>query len=140
MVRKIISIVAVAVVCFALLIPLAQASEVDEETSFTEQTIIEVTEPAPVETQEHIVSVDVVRSVSPVTPQNANGLKKILLQTIGNYEMVTCEYTYTSSSGYTSKQVTTECDYAWIISAALFIIVLWSLFRFVGGLMTNAKR
>lgn len=82
----------------------------------------------------NIVSVDVVRSSNPVSPDNATGLKKLLLQLIGDYDMVTAEYTYTSSNGYTNKQVTTEPDYAWMITAALFIVVLWSLFRFVGGL------
>lgn len=82
----------------------------------------------------NIVSVDVVRSSNPISPDDATGLKKLLLQLIGDYDMVTAEYTYTSSNGYTNKQVTTEPDYAWMITAALFIVVLWSLFRFVGGL------
>ena len=86
-----------------------------------------------------IVSVDVVRSSNPVQPGEVNGLKKIILQLIGDYDMVTNEYTYTSSNGYTSKQVTTEPDYAWMISAAVFALVLWSLFRFVGGI-ANGKR
>lgn len=86
-----------------------------------------------------VVSVEVHRSVNPVGPGEANGLKKLFLQLIGDYDMVTAEYTYTSTNGYTSKQVTTEPDYAWMITAALFIMVLWSLFRFVGGL-ANGKR
>lgn len=86
-----------------------------------------------------VVSVEVHRSVNPVGPGESNGLKKLFLQLIGDYDMVTAEYTYTSTNGYTSKQVTTEPDYAWMITAALFIMVLWSLFRFVGGL-ANGKR
>lgn len=87
----------------------------------------------------NIISVDVIRSSSPVTPNDVNGLKKILLQLIGDYEMVTAEYTYTSTNGYTSKQVTTEPDYAWMITAALFIIVLFCVFRMFGGIF-NGKR
>lgn len=86
-----------------------------------------------------IVSVEVVRNSNPVGPDEATGLKKLLLQLIGDYDMVTAEYTYTSTSGYTNKQVTTEPDYAWMITAALFIMVLWSLFRFVGGLAVGKR-
>lgn len=85
------------------------------------------------------VLTDVVRSSSPVTPNDANGLKKILLQLIGDYEMVVNEYTYTSSQGYTNKQVTTEPDYAWISSCALFVIMIFCIFRLFGGLI-NGKR
>lgn len=88
---------------------------------------------------DEIVNVEVVRSTNPITPNDANGLKKILLQLIGNYDMVTAEYTYTSTNGYTSKQVTTESDYAWMISAGLFIVMIYCIFKLFGGLM-NGKR
>lgn len=137
---------AAALVCAALLIPFAQASEA--EVTSAEDTTTEVTDPPATEnnSQEdtgfdpnNVVSVEIVRSSSPVSPNEANGLKKLMLQLIGDYDMTTCEYTYTSSNGYTSKQVTTEPDYSWMISAGLFIMVLWSLFRFVGGIV-NGKR
>lgn len=155
------AILAFAVLPFSVLCVFA--SEPASEISSSEEVVLETevhTSEIPTETQNQIVSesssedrtdtpvianpndvvsVDVVRSTSPVRPADASGLKKIILQLIGDYDMVTNEYTYTSSNGYTSKQVTTEPDYAWMISAAVFALVLWSLFRFVGGL-ANGKR
>lgn len=144
--QRCLAVYAAALVCAALFVPVAKASEVEVTT--TEDTSAEVTDLPSTEnhTQEdtgfdpnNVVSVEIVRSSSPVSPSETNGLKKILLQLIGDYDMVTCEYTYTSQNGYTSKQVTTEPDYSWMITAALFIMVLWSLFRFVGGIV-NGKR
>jgi len=84
-----------------------------------------------------IISVDIKTAKSPVTPDDADGLKAIVLGLIGSYDMVTTEYTYTSSNGYTSKQVTTEPDYAWMFSAGFFAIVLYSLFRVLGVIVKH---
>lgn len=87
----------------------------------------------------NIIDVSIVTSTNPVTPQNANGLKKVILTLIGNYDMVTSEYTYTSNNGYQTKQVTTEPDYAWMISAAIFLIVIFCIFRLFGGVLRGRR-
>ena len=75
-----------------------------------------------------------VRVVSPVTPSNSNGFKRICIALFGNYDPVIVEYNYTNSNGYTSTLREVEPDYAWMISVAIFAIVVFCVFRFVGGL------
>lgn len=123
--------------CVIACVPLASASDGDliESTS----DIVESTE-AVLELEDHdLVLTSVDTHVMTVTPNDANGFKKVLLQLFGNYEMITKEYTYTSNNGYTTKQVTTESDYPWMISAAIFAIVLYSLFRLLGGVLCGRK-
>lgn len=82
---------------------------------------------------------DIQTSVTRVSSSDSNGFKAIILGLIGDYEMVTKEYTYTSNSGYTSKQVTTESDYSWMISAGIFIIVVYCFLRILGGVICGRK-
>lgn len=86
------------------------------------------------------VLVDEDTHVTRVTAADANGFKAVILGLFGDYEMITKEYTYQNvSSGYSSKQVTTESDYPWMISAAIFIVVLYCLFRLIGGVLCGRK-
>lgn len=77
-------------------------------------------------------SVSVQSTISPVTPDNTNGLKKIMLQLIGNYDPVIVEYQYQSSQGYYSYLREIQPDYAWLCTCAIFLIVLYSIFRIFG--------
>ena len=123
--------------CFVLCMVMAAspvfASDVTAEAT---ESSTDPTEPS---TSEHIVSEEVVRSVSPVTPSDANGFKAVLLGLFGNYETVVTEHRYTSSNGYTSVQVTTEPDYAWMIAAAIFTVVIYCLLRLLGGVLCGRK-
>lgn len=124
--------------CFAIICMVMAASPAFayDVTSEVTESSSEPTEPS---TTEHIVSEEVVRSVSPVTPSDANGFKAVLLSLFGDYETVVTEHRYTSSNGYTSVQVTTEPDYAWMIAAAIFTVVLYCLFRMLGGVLCGRK-
>lgn len=122
-----------AIICMVMAASPAFASDVTSEAT---ESSSEPTEPA---TTEHIVSEEVVRSVSPVTPTDANGFKAVLLSLFGDYETVVTEHRYISSNGYTSVQVTTEPDYAWMIASAIFTVVLYCLFRLLGGVMCGRK-
>ena len=82
---------------------------------------------------------DVQTSITRVSASDSNGFKAIILNLIGDYEMVTKEYTYTSTNGYTTKQVTTESDYSWMISAGIFIIVVYCFLRILGGVICGRK-
>lgn len=73
-----------------------------------------------------------VKDVAPVTPGDTSGLKSILLSLFGNYDPVIIEYSYTNTQGYVSYVREIEPDYVWMISAAIFAIVLYSFFRIVG--------
>lgn len=74
----------------------------------------------------------VTTSVSPITPSNTNGLKKVMVGLIGNYDPVVVEYAYQSSQGYTSYLREVQPDYVWMISCAIFLVVLYSVFRIFG--------
>lgn len=87
------------------------------------------------ENQEEIVHEEVSRSISPVTPNDSNGFKKVILQLIGDYETVVTEHRYTNSNGYTSISVSTEPDYSWLCSCAIFLVVLFCIFRLIGGVI-----
>lgn len=77
-------------------------------------------------------SVNVTTTVSPITPNNTNGFKSIILGVLGNYDPVIVEYAYQSSQGYTSYLREVQPDYAWMITAAIFLVMLYSVFRILG--------
>lgn len=79
--------------------------------------------------------VDVQQTREVVRPQDANGLKAIMLTLIGDYETVTTDYTYQSSNGYYSHSITTERDWSWIMTCALFVVVVWCVFRGVVAIL-----
>lgn len=79
--------------------------------------------------------IDVKQTRETVTPSDANGLKAIMLTLIGDYETVTTDYTYQSSNGYYSHSITTERDWSWIMSCALFVVVIWCVFRGVVAIL-----
>lgn len=130
-------IVLIVCLCVIACVPLAAASDGDLIEDTTEA--IESSEPVLLPENNDLVLTSVDTHIMTVTPNDANGFKKVLLQLFGNYEMITKEYTYTSNNGYTSKQVTTESDYPWMISAAIFAIVLYCLFRLLGGVLCGRK-
>lgn len=73
--------------------------------------------------------IQVLSTVEPVTPADAVGLKKILLELLGNYESIVTDYRYQNSNGTWSYLREIQPDYVWLTSAAIFAIVLWCTFR-----------
>lgn len=73
--------------------------------------------------------------VGPVTPSNSNGFKSVVLQLLGNYDPIIAEYSYTNTQGYVSYIREVQPDYVWMCSTAIFAIVLFCFFRFLGGLI-----
>lgn len=69
-------------------------------------------------------------SLSPITPADATGLKKVLLEVLGSYDNVVTQYRYMQdgSTRYTYVNEITP-DYPWIFSAILFIVLIASIFR-----------
>ena len=69
-----------------------------------------------------------------VSAENSNGLKAVILGMIGDYETVITDYTYNNGS-YTSHSISIERDYAWIWSAILLVVVMYCVFRAIGGII-----
>lgn len=74
--------------------------------------------------------------VDPITPADTNGLKSVLLSVLGDYESIVTEYRY-QNSGSTNYQYLRQVspDYPWLMSAALFIVLIISVFRIAGGFL-----
>ena len=76
-------------------------------------------------------------SVSRISANDTTGLHSLMLRLIGDYNPIVKDYAYTSSSGYTTHSIDISPDWSWIMSCALFIIVIYCVFRFIGGLFNN---
>lgn len=62
-------------------------------------------------------------------------LKDIIINLLGEYETIVSDYTYQSgSSQYLTHNINQSLDYPWIFSAIIFSLVLFCVFRFIGGL------
>ena len=75
-------------------------------------------------------------SIMKISSSDTTGLHSLLLSLIGDYNPIVKDYTYTSSNGYTSHSIDISPDWSWIMTAALFIIVIYCLFRFLGGIFS----
>lgn len=67
-----------------------------------------------------------------VSSSDTSGLHSILLSLIGDYNPIVKDYTYTSSQGYTSHSIDISPDWSWILSAVVFVVILYSCFRILG--------
>lgn len=82
--------------------------------------------------------VSVEKSLMRVSASDATGFKAVMLSLLGDYETVITDYTYQSgSSGYYSHSINIERDWSWICSAAIFGLVIFCVFRFIGGLFSH---
>lgn len=77
-----------------------------------------------------------VYSVSPISPNDTTGLKSVLLSLIGDYDAIVVEYEYTSNNNYVSYLREVQPDYVWLCSAAIFLVIIYSVFR-LGGILLN---
>ena len=74
------------------------------------------------------------RSLSPITPNEATGFKKILLNLFGSYDPVIIEYEYTSGNGYVNYLREVQPDYVWFAAVLIFMLVLFCIFKLGGAL------
>lgn len=74
------------------------------------------------------------RSLSPITPNEATGFKKILLELFGSYDPVIIEYEYNSSGGYVNYLREVQPDYVWFAAVLIFMLVLFCIFKLGGAL------
>lgn len=73
-------------------------------------------------------------SLAPVTPSGSSGLKAVLLSILGNYDPIVAQYQYNNGSNYSYIREI-QPDYVWLCSAAVFAILLYCTWRFLGGLV-----
>lgn len=84
----------------------------------------------PHDSNEIIENTDV--QVLRVSANQTSGLHSVLLSLIGDYNPIVKDYTYTSSNGYTSHSIDIQPDWSWIATCALFIVVIYCVFRLFG--------
>lgn len=131
--RRFFSLAAVVLLCFSLGTGLVFA---DDELVFETEATTSSEVPESSNVSESI-SFSV---VGPVEPNDTNGFKAVLLELLGDYDPIIAEYSYTNSNGYISYVREVQPDYIWMISAAIFIIVLYCAFRFLGGLFKKWQK
>lgn len=125
------------------LAPVELVQVTEPVTQTTELDSVEIPILEPLDIGRNILAaggeVSVTTSVSPITPSNTNGLKKVMVELIGNYDPVVVEYAYQSSQGYTSYLREVQPDYVWMISCTIFLVVLYSVFRIFGMVISWHK-
>lgn len=131
------------IACVILICPVFGTELETESESIESSEVLESEESSIIvetEAQELVPVGDPVRSVSPVTPSNTTGLKKILLELFGNYDTIVTIQQYQSGSSYYSTVTNVQEDYPWLASAAIFFLIVWCLFRLLGGVLVGRSK
>lgn len=75
-------------------------------------------------------------ALDPIRPEDTSGFKAILLDILGPYENIVTEYRYMNSNQqYYSYLREITPDYPWFGSLAVFLVLLFSVFRIGGNLL-----
>ena len=130
-------VIAITVILIFTLGVCAYADEIDESNLPEDSSEDELPSESNNQTSNNVVQDLTV--VGPVTPSNTSGLKSALLTILGNYDPILAEYSYTNSNGYISYVREFQPDYIWIWSCILLCLVIFCLFRLLGGLF-NGRR
>ena len=76
-----------------------------------------------------------VYALNPITPASTTGLKSVLLSLIGDYDAIVVEYQYQNpNNSYYNYLREIQPDYCWLCSAAIFLVIVYSIFRLGGAL------
>jgi len=79
-----------------------------------------------------------VYAMPPIT--SSTGLKGLLYEVIGPYDTIITQYTYKQNgNNYYSYVNDISPDYPWLMSAALFVVLIFCVFRTLGGLLAWKK-
>lgn len=71
-----------------------------------------------------------------ISANETSGFHAVILGLLGDYNPIVKDYTYQSSNGYTSHSIEISPDWSWIASAAIFLVIIFCLFRLIGGLFS----
>ena len=82
-----------------------------------------------------LTDVAVTTGLSPVTPNDATGLKAVLLSFVGNYDPPIVQFEYTTNNNYKQYVNEIQPDYVWICSFALIALFIYCLFKLGGALI-----
>lgn len=124
-------------ICFSSIAFAGNGSDsVSDQNSETEQTVGQLSA-TPVEGTLEIVPSSTQNNVLRVSASDTTGLHALMLTLIGDYNPIASvtEYRYPSGTGYQTRyQVDVTPDWSWIMTCALFIVVVFCVFRIIGGL------
>lgn len=71
-----------------------------------------------------------------ISASDTSGFHAVILGLLGDYNPIVKDYTYQSSQGYTSHSIEIQPDWSWICSAAIFALIIFCLFRLIGGIFS----
>lgn len=73
-----------------------------------------------------------------ITASDTSGFHSVVLSLLGDYNPIVTDYEYRNNNNtYTSHSIEIEPDWSWIASAAIFALVIFCVFRFIGGLFSR---
>lgn len=133
--KVIISVFFCFILCFSTVFCFADNDNTDNTENDSlpnEQTLQEYQDF--VDSQQEIIAYN--ETVLRVSSNNTNGFQSVVLSLLGDYEPIVKDYTYQSNNGYISHSIEIQPDYSWICSAAIFAIVLFCVFRLIGGIFS----
>lgn len=74
-----------------------------------------------------------------ISASNTNGFHSVILSLLGDYEPIVKDYTYQNNNNqYLSHSIEIQPDYSWICSAAIFLVVVFCIFRLIGSILSGA--
>lgn len=78
------------------------------------------------------ISTEVLR----ISSNDSSGLHAVVLSLIGDYNPIVKDYYYQTQQGYYSHSIEIQPDWSWIMTCGLFIVIVFSTFRFIGGIFS----
>lgn len=82
------------------------------------------------------VPTEVHTEVLRISASDTSGFHAVVLDLLGDYNPIVKDYTYQTSQGYYSHSVDIQPDWSWICSAAIFALIIFCLFRLIGGIFS----
>lgn len=139
--NKIISFISVFVLIFSFSLSFVFA---DNDNTFnvsdpdTQQLIDDTLNYLDSVDSEDVYISNVDTSIMRVSPNDTNGLHKIILELIGDYNPVVTDYEYRNNNNtYYSHSIDISPDWSWIASAVIFALVIYCVFRLIGSLFSG---
>lgn len=71
-----------------------------------------------------------------ISASDTSGFHAVVLGLLGDYNPIVKDYTYQSTQGYISHSIDIQPDWSWICSAAIFALIIFCLFRLLGGIFS----
>lgn len=71
-----------------------------------------------------------------ISANQTSGFHAVILGLLGDYNPIVKDYTYQTSQGYISHSIEITPDWSWICTAAIFLVIIFCVFRLIGGLFS----